>query len=410
MSWLRNPAHARWLERESDELLAFASAAMVDEGFAHLDRTGNVDETRGVELWITCRMIHSFALGVMLGRPGASTMVDHGLAALAEHFHDAEHSGWYSAVGAEPAHIKEAYAHAFVILAGASATAAGRPGGEDLLTAALDVSERHFWDEDEGLVMESWDQTFTTAEDYRGVNANMHTVEAYLAAADVTGSDVWLDRALRISTRVIDGFAREHQWRIPEHFDAAWNPILDYNAEAPADPFRPAGATVGHWLEWARLVLSLRAGLQARGRSVPDWMVPAAKELFHAAIDEGWGVDGTEGFIYTVDFDGAPLVRERMHWVVTEAIGAAAALHRAEPDPQVARWYETWWEYAAVYLIDEEEGSWFHELGPDNEPSDTVWPGKPDIYHALQATLIPRLPLTPSIAPALARGLLDSVE
>jgi hypothetical protein len=35
-----------------------------------------------------------------------------------------------------------------------------------------------------------------------------------------------------------------------------------------------------------------------------------------------------------------------------------------------------------------------------------VWEGKPDTYHALQATLIPRLPLAPALASALAAGLL----
>jgi len=33
-----------------------------------------------------------------------------------------------------------------------------------------------------------------------------------------------------------------------------------------------------------------------------------------------------------------------------------------------------------------------------------VWDGKADIYHALQATLIPRLPITPSLAASLAAG------
>jgi hypothetical protein len=37
-----------------------------------------------------------------------------------------------------------------------------------------------------------------------------------------------------------------------------------------------------------------------------------------------------------------------------------------------------------------------------------VWDGKADAYHALQATLIPRLPAAPSLASALARGLLDT--
>ncbi|MFP3682127.1 sugar isomerase, partial [Pseudomonas sp. SIMBA_041] len=44
-----------------------------------------------------------------------------------------------------------------------------------------------------------------------------------------------------------------------------------------------------------------------------------------------------------------------------------------------------------------------HELGPDNQPSARIWGGKPDLYHAWQAVLIPRLPLAPSMASALAQ-------
>ena len=31
-----------------------------------------------------------------------------------------------------------------------------------------------------------------------------------------------------------------------------------------------------------------------------------------------------------------------------------------------------------------------------------MWPGKPDLYHAVQATLLPRLPLSPGLARAVA--------
>src|SRR5690606_872345 len=74
---------------------------------------------------------------------------------------------------------KAAYAVAFVVLATSSATAAGRPGAREALDRALEVSLRHFWDEEAGMVVESWDAGFTELEPYRGVNANMHTVEAY---------------------------------------------------------------------------------------------------------------------------------------------------------------------------------------------------------------------------------------
>ena len=36
-----------------------------------------------------------------------------------------------------------------------------------------------------------------------------------------------------------------------------------------------------------------------------------------------------------------------------------------------------------------------------------TWPGKPDIYHAFQCVLIPRLPVAPALSSALRDGLLD---
>ncbi|GIG26013.1 hypothetical protein Cde04nite_22570 [Cellulomonas denverensis] len=390
-------------------MLAFGHAAADPAGgFTRLDDDGHPVDGPW-ELWITCRMTHVYALGALLGRPGCAPLADHGLRAITGVFQDSEHGGWFTEAGPQGAvdDTKGAYPHAFVVLAAASATAAGRPGAADLLRRALEVSEQRFWDEEAGMVVESWDRGFGTLDPYRGVNATMHTVEAYLTAADVTGERIWLDRAVRMITRVVHGFARGNDWRIPEHFDSGWNADLEYNADSPAHPFRPYGATIGHWLEWGRLTLHARAAITAAGDVAPAWMLDDAIALFDAAVREGWAVDGAPGFVYTVDWSGRPVVRERMHWVVAEGIAVAAALHAATGDERFDHWYATWWDYAEEFLIDRDGGSWWHELGTDNRLSRTVWAGKADLYHAVQATLIPRLPLTPVLAPALARGLLD---
>lgn len=409
MTWLTTPAHTRWLENETDRLLSFGwRSAAPAGGFLRQDDIGR-PLPGPAELWITCRMTHVYALGALLGRPGSAALVDHGLAAIDGLFRDVEHGGWFAEVNADGTphdSAKAAYPHAFVVLATASATAAGRPGASALLAEALAVSEQRFWDDAAGMAVESWDRTFTELDGYRGVNANMHTVEAYLAAAGVTGDRVWLDRAVRVITRVVHTFARENDWRIPEHFDSSWTADLEYNVDEPAHPFRPYGATIGHWLEWARLTLHARAALAVAGDEPPAWMLEDAVALFDAAVREGWAVDGAPGFVYTVDWEGRPVVRERMHWVVAEAIGTAAALFAATGEQRYDDWYATWWDYAGQYLIDREGGSWWHELGTGNTVSRTVWQGKADLYHAVQATLIPRLPLTPALAPALAAGLL----
>lgn len=415
LTWLGTPAHARWLESHTDDLIAFASGSAIDAGFGYLTGDG---EVRGgesaldgeAELWITCRMIHSYSLGVLLGRPGCAVLVDHGLASLEQTFADHASGGWFSKVTptGPTAEIKEAYAHAFVLLATSSAKLAGRPGADVLLAQAQKVHSERFWNEDEGMAVESWNADFTECEDYRGVNANMHTVESYLAVADATGEAVWRERALRILERVL-GYAKDFSWRIPEHFSTTWEPLPDYNTDERAHPFRPYGATIGHWFEWARLALHARAAVLAHGGSESEtaYLLESAVALFEAGVREGWAVDGEDGFVYTVDFDGEPVVRDRMHWVVTEAIAAAAALSRATGEASYAAWYQTWWDYAQLTMLDG-SGSWVHQLDPDNHPADTVWPGKPDIYHAIQASLIPRLPLWPALASALKAGLLDS--
>jgi mannose/cellobiose epimerase-like protein (N-acyl-D-glucosamine 2-epimerase family) len=58
-------------------------------------------------------------------------------------------------------------------------------------------------------------------------------------------------------------------------------------------------------------------------------------------------------------------------------------------------------DFAERHFIDRAHGGWQHELDPENRPSARTWQGRPDVYHALQATLIPGLPVRPSLAGAL---------
>ena len=252
--------------------------------------------------------------------------------------------------------------------------------------------ERRFWSEAEGMVVEVWDRPWSALEEYRGANANMHSVEALLAVHDVTGSAIALGQATRIAQRLVHDAARAHGWLMPEHFTPDWQPLLDYNREEPAHPFRPYGATVGHLLEWSRLALHLR---RAHGESAPAWLLDDARSLFDTAVRVGWEVDDAEGFVYTVDFAGTPVVRTRLHWVLAEGIAAACALWAATGEQQYVDWYARWWDHAERLFIDRERGSWRHELDPQNRPASTVWQGKPDVYHAYRAALLPELERSP---------------
>jgi mannose/cellobiose epimerase-like protein (N-acyl-D-glucosamine 2-epimerase family) len=89
-----------------------------------------------------------------------------------------------------------------------------------------------------------------------------------------------------------------------------------------------------------------------------------------------------------------------MHWVAAEGVLAAEALARRTGEAAYSELARQLWVDAERFA-DLERGSWVHELSPDGSPAETVWAGKPDIYHALQAVLLPDLPPAGSAAAAV---------
>jgi sulfoquinovose isomerase len=398
-NWIESAHHQHWLRGQTETLLEFYRRHAMDRdggGFWWLGERGEPRPEQGKPLWLTARLTHGFALGSLLGRPGSAALVEHGLAALRSGpFRDQAHGGWFWSIGASADATKQAYGHAFVLLAASTATLAGFDG-RGVLDDALQLLLDRFWDEEAGMFVETWDRSFERLDPYRGQNANMHLVEALLAAAEATADTALVSRAERIAARLIREVTAARQWRLPEHFDADWRVDPRYNEDDPEHPFRPFGSSIGHELEWARLLLQLDA---ASARPQP-WRLDAARSLFARAIADGWDAQRT-GFAYSTDADGRILNPDRYHWVTCEAIGAAVALHRATGDPRYAAWYRTFWEHAVEFVIDPAGTGWRHQLDEHNRPRGGVWSGRPDLYHALQATLYARVPSGGSIAAGL---------
>ncbi|MBS7561128.1 AGE family epimerase/isomerase [Pseudomonas sp. RC4D1] len=404
-SWLNAPAHHSWLAAEGQRLLDFAKASRLAEGFGNLDARGCLPAGAQAETMNTARMTHSFAMAHIQGLPGYAGLVDHGIAALMGPLRDAEHGGWFAVAGqADGNSTKAAYLHAFVALAASSAVVAQRPGAQALLEEAIRIVDGYFWSEEEGAMLESFNRDWREPEAYRGANSNMHATEAFLALADVTQDPRWLNRALRIVERVIHQHAAANDFMVIEHFNADWQPLRDYNRAFPADGFRPFGTTPGHGFEWARLLLHLEASRVQAGLLTPGWLALDAQRLFASNCRHGWDVDGAPGIVYTLDWDNRPVVHQRLHWTHAEASAAASALLKRTGQEQYEVWYRRFWEFCEAHFIDHQQGSWHHELGRDNRPAAEIWGGKPDLYHAWQAVLIPRLPLAPSMASALAQA------
>jgi mannose/cellobiose epimerase-like protein (N-acyl-D-glucosamine 2-epimerase family) len=374
------------------DLLSFAARSRLPVGFGYLLADGSVDAERPLETWINARMTHVFGLAALEG--SSSELVRHGVEALLGPLQDARYGGWFRSSADR---TKAAYEHAFVVLAGSTASACG--AGDELLTAALEVWDERFWDDAAGAVVEEHSADWASLSPYRGANSNMHGVEAVLAAADAlpARADELRGRALRVVERFVHREARSRDWRLPEHFDSDWVADLDYNAELPADPFRPFGVTVGHQLEWARLAVHLEAVLP----DAPSWLLDDARALYDAAVARGGAADGHAGFVYTLDWQDRPVVTARMHWVLAEAIAAAHVLARRTGEASYAEDAAHWTAHAAERFEDPTTGSWHHELTPTGEVATGTWQGQPDAYHVHQARLLGRLPLAGSVAGAL---------
>lgn len=360
---------------------------------------------KGRETWITCRMVHVYCLADLLGYPGCRELAAAGLKGLLGELHDSENGGWFAGLAENGTVLpnKQCYAHAFVILAASSAVLTGLPGAEELLQKALELYDLRFWNEKEGLSCDTWDTSFTHLDDYRGVNANMHTVEAFLAAADVTGNAMYRERAGRIIEHVI-GWAQNNSWRIPEHFTKDWVPDLNCNREHPADPFKPYGATPGHGIEWARLMIQWTLSTGGKNPAGTNRYIQAAEALYGQAVKDAWYADGAPGFVYTTDWEGHPVVHDRMHWTLAEAVNTSAVLYHVTGNASYTEDYAAYLAYLDDLVLDKTHGSWYHQLNRKNQLKDTVWPGKSDLYHAVQATLIPEYSPDLSIACAVKAG------
>lgn len=402
---LDTKANMAFLTQNTHDLLNFGRRFPSPGGESYyLGDDGQPWTDRPRLLWITCRMAHAYSIGAMLGYEGSSELIDTALKGINGPLHDDINGGWYAGLDANNNVMpgKQCYAHAFVILAATSAMLAGREGADKLLDEALDVYDKYFWNEEEGMSCDTWDTEFSKCDSYRGINANMHTVEAFLAVADALTderSKIYRSRAGRIIDRVL-GFAMDNDYRIPEHFTSDWKPDLDKNKDRPNDPFKPYGATPGHGIEWARLIVQWALSTYGLNEDSEGYIIEA-ENLFNRAVGDAWNADGEPGIVYTTDWDGNPVVHDRMHWTLAEAINTSAVLYRVTQDEDYKEYYSEFMSYLDEVVMDHDNGSWFHQLDEHNKLKGTVWPGKSDLYHALQAMIIPYCPVDLSIAKSI---------
>ena len=402
--WVTLTSHRAWLLQQAENLFSFFERHSINPlgGFYDLDTEGRPQppgippgSRPGRQLHSTTRMVHCFAIARLMGRPGADAIIDHGMDFIWNGHRDPVNGGYFWGVGYDGPtdDTKQAYGHAFVLLAASSAKVAGHPDADRLLADISTILWDRFWEEEHGAVAEEFTRDWKPYDQYRGQNSNMHLTESLMAAYEATGDNAYLRKAERIADLIVRRHAAQNGWRLAEHFTVDWRLNKDY---AGSPVFRPFGTTPGHWLEWARLLLQL---WELGGRKL-DWLPDASKNLFRQAVAEGWDKE-KGGFYYTLEWDGSPRIRDRYWWPCCEGIGAAAFLNAIDGDAFYEEWYRNVWNFSATNLIDRVNGGWHPQLGDDLEPNTGPFYGKIDIYHALQACLIPLLPTTGSITHGL---------
>ncbi len=382
-SWLHDDAHKAFLIQDAKKQIEFfAKSLRPDGGFDVLDYDGKPIADQPQELHTTTRLIHSFALGKAFGFEGCEDIIDAGLNFLKKGHRDDRYGGYAWSVQKDgfADDVKLAYGHVFVLLAASSAKSLDHPQADALIDDITNVINEHYWDEEYGLLKDEYTRQWQPFSTYRGFNANMHGTEAFLAAYEATGEVEYLAKAGRILEFFIGNIARNHDWRIPEHFSEDWQVDQEYKGNPM---FRPQGTTPGHSLEIGRLLIQ---HWDLSGR--PDnAALSQARHLIYKALEDAWQTQ--QGLAYTLDYDGKVQIPDRYWWPMTEAIGALATLIKVDGRDDDERWYRKLWQVSSDLFIDHKRGGWYPEVDANNQVTATQFFGKTDIYHALQADFIP---------------------
>jgi mannose/cellobiose epimerase-like protein (N-acyl-D-glucosamine 2-epimerase family) len=270
--------------------------------------------------------------------------------------------------------------------------------------------EERFWEPDAHLYADEATPDWHVSA-YRGQNANMHAVEAHMAAWDATRDAKHLARARAIAHAMCVRQAARVEAAtghalVYEHYDAAWNVDLEFNRDKPGDRFLPYGFQPGHLLEWAKLLMQLHERRDAGGgeaEAESGWRPAVAARFFRAAL-RGWD-ESHGGLVYSmlptkelpfcnVRRGGSARARrlrsgpltlsppsfspsqaEKYKWPTAEGIAAAALLARHSEGEErrfFLEWYTKMWAYCWRSFVDHSQGGWFRVLGRAGEKLDDI--------------------------------------
>jgi mannose/cellobiose epimerase-like protein (N-acyl-D-glucosamine 2-epimerase family) len=305
---------------------------------------------------------------------------EHGFAFLEQHRHGTDgHYIWQLRAGKIEDGRAMAYGHAFVLLASACAWRLNISGAKQTLYQVYDFMEKQFWEAEHNAYADERDISLASLSDYRGQNANMHSVEALIAAYEATGDEQFLTRAKQIAHQFCVVLAAQSRGQIWEHYDTSWQVDWQHNMDKPDDLFKPWGFQPGHQIEWAKLLLQLD------WISPEDWYLETAIRLFDTAMKKGWDT-AYGGLVYGYAPDGRFADAHKYFWVQAEAIATSWRLYQRTLLARYQADYHRLWQWSWDHLIDHHNGGWYRITSQEGnciEPYKSP-AGKVD-YHTMGA-------------------------
>ena len=373
-----------FLRSHVEDILGFYEPNVFDPAggfFQHFLDDGTVYDHETRHLVSSTRFVFNYANAFLqTGENRYRDWTAHGLRYLeTHHLADTGHYVWQRRGDIVEDGRAMAYGHAFVILAAAWAARVGIEGAREMLDRCWHFMEAHFYEPAHGAYADERDQSLARLDGYRGQNANMHTVEALIAAYESTGEAMFLDRADSVARKFTVDLAAAADGQVWEHYATGWSHDWKYNIDKPDDLFKPWGFQPGHQVEWAKLLLQIDVHQPA------DWHLQTATSLYAAAMRNGWDKDHG-GLVYGYAPDGSFADATKYFWVQAEAIATAWRLHRRTGKTSYRDDYLRLWDWSWRHLVDHEHGAWYRIVSREGawiEPFKSP-AGKVD-YHTMGA-------------------------
>lgn len=373
-----------FLSSHVESILSFYEPNVFDEAggfFQHFKDDGSIYDAETRHLVSSTRFVFNYVNAYQrTGRDHYKVWAEHGFAYLQTHHLQADgHYIWQRNADRIEDGRAMAYGHAFVMLAAAYAARLNIAGASETIGKIWDFMERYFWEPEHNAYADEYDDSLTVCDLYRGQNANMHTVEALIAAYETTKEPLYLERAELVAKQFCVILARAADGQIWEHYDTNWQQDWQYNIDKPDDLFKPWGFQPGHQVEWAKLLLQLDS------LAPKDWYLDTAKTLFDKAMEKGW--DSTYGgLVYGYGPDGTFADAHKYFWVQAEAFAAAWRLWKRTGIVKYREDYNRLWAFSWDHLVDHNHGAWYRIVNQDGswvEPWKSP-AGKVD-YHTMGA-------------------------